>query len=276
MLGFLSHVMVLKNKIKGMIAQGGIAFGGVSHIPSTAIVELMGIAGYDFDLIDTEHGMYDVDTAGELIRAASGVGLTPIVRVLQNDPGLIMKAFDLGAEGVVVPHVVSKDDAERAVRAAKYHPEGERGSCPFIAAAGYSLYDWAVYQEAANRETMVIVLIEDREGVENIDEILSVKGIDAVFLGPFDMSVGMGQRGDALHPDVQGNLDRVITACRMRNVPVMSAVLDAKDVAKWIDKGARLFVHASDTELLARASASFVESASVFRKRLARPNAPSH
>src|SRR2546422_10650601 len=80
--------MFLRNRLKELLAQDGIAFGGVSHIASTAIVELMGLAGYDFDILDTEHGTYDVDTAGELIRAAHGVGITPIVRVLQNDPGL--------------------------------------------------------------------------------------------------------------------------------------------------------------------------------------------
>ena len=96
-LQILASSMSGPNKLKRLLARGGIAFGGVSHIPSTAIVELMGSAGYDFDIIDTEHGTYDVDSAGELIRAAHGAGITPIVRVLQNDPGLIMKALDLGA-----------------------------------------------------------------------------------------------------------------------------------------------------------------------------------
>ena len=107
----------------------------------------MGIAGYDFDMIDTEHGTYDVDTAGELIRAADGAGLTPLVRVLRNDPGPIMKALDLGAHGVVVPHVTSREEASQAVESAKYPPLGIRGSCPYVVAADFSMADWKEYQD---------------------------------------------------------------------------------------------------------------------------------
>jgi 4-hydroxy-2-oxoheptanedioate aldolase len=263
-------MMPRPNKLKRLLAEGGIAFGGVSHIPSTAIVELMGLSGYDFDIIDTEHGTYDIDAAGELIRAAHGAGMTPLVRVLQNDPGLIMKALDLGAHGVIVPHIVSSEGAQRAVEAAKYAPEGRRGSCPYVSAAHFSLLDWPLHQEWANRETMLLVLIEDEEGVRNIDSILAVKGIDAVFLGPFDMSVGMGLQGNTVHPDVRANLDHVLTACRARNIPTMYALFHPDGVEEWVRGGVKMFAHGSDTAVLAQGSAAFLRSVENIRKAPAR------
>jgi 4-hydroxy-2-oxoheptanedioate aldolase len=256
------------NKLKRLLARGEIAFGGGSQLPLTAIVEIMGLSGYDFGIIDTEHGTYDIDTAGELIRAAHGAGMTPLVRVLYNDPGLIMKALDLGAHGVIVPHITSKQEAVDAVKAAKYAPEGLRGSCPYVQAAGFSLSNWPEYQKWSNEETMLFVLIEDEEGVRNVDDILGVKGVDAVFLGPFDMSVSMGLQGDTENPRVRDNLDKVLAACRKRKIPAMYAIMAPTDIQGWVDKGVRLFAHAADTAILAQAGTDFLSSVEGFRKRV--------
>lgn len=259
--------MPRQNKLKALLSEGRVAFGGGCHIGSGLVVDLMGKAGYDFVMIDTEHGTYDIDTAGELIRAAHGSGMTPLVRVLDNDRGLIMKALDLGAHGVIIPHVRTRSEAEAAVSAAKYHPEGSRGSCPIIAAADYTFFDWSEYQDWANKETMVIVLIEDPDGVKNIDEILSVSGIDVVMIGPFDMSVTMGLHGEATHPSVQANVDRVLAAARAKNLPAMHALLYPTDVDAWIAKGVRIFAHASDLMILAEGSGSFLRSVEHVRRR---------
>ena len=112
--------MGFENKLKKKLNQGYLAFGVTTHIPAPALVEIMGKAGYDFTMIDTEHGLYDIETAGELIRTAQGVNLTPIVRVLKNNKWLISRVLDFGAQGVVIPHISTKEDAVKAVEACKY------------------------------------------------------------------------------------------------------------------------------------------------------------
>jgi 4-hydroxy-2-oxoheptanedioate aldolase len=256
----------LRNKLKRIVDEGGVAFGATTHIPATALVEILGRTGFDFTMIDTEHGLYDIETAGELIRAAQGANLTPIVRVLKNDKELISKALDLGAQGVVVPHVANKGDAARAVEASKYGPAG-RGACPLVRAADYGLAEWSRYQEEANRETMVFLLIEDMEAVRNIEDILSVGGVDVVFPGPFDMSVAAGYQGNVSHPEIQKALDRILAACKERGIPVMHALTGGAGVEAWVNKGVRLILQSADSIIFARACRAFLESVSHLRRR---------
>jgi len=246
--------------------EGGVAFGATTQIPAPALVEIMGRAGFDFTMIDTEHGLYDIETAGELIRAAQGAQLTPIVRVLKNDQALISKALDLGAQGVVIPHVSTKGDAARAVEASKYGPAG-RGACPLVRAADYGLADWGQYQDEANRTTMVFLLIEDLGAAGRIEDILSVPGVDVVFPGPFDMSVAAGYRGNVHHPEIQKALDRVLAACNERGIPVMHALTGGADVEAWVNKGVRLILQSADSVVFARACRAFLESVSHLRRR---------
>ena len=249
--------------LKQILAKGGIAFGASSQIPATALVEIMGLVGYDFVMIDTEHGLFDMQGAGELVRAAHGANLTPLVRVQKNDPALILKALDLGAQGVIVPHISNKADAVLAVSASKY--SGTRGACPLVRAAGYGTWKWQSYQENADRDTLVILLIEDMEGAQNIEEILSVDGIDIIFLGPFDMSVSSGHQGDVRHPDVQKALDHILAACKDHNIPVMHALTGGADVDAWVKKGVRLVMQSADSVVFARAHQTYLESVAHLR-----------
>ena len=253
------------NKLRRILDEGGVAFGATTHIPAPALVEILGRAGFDFTMLDIEHGLYDLETAGELIRAAQGAQLTPIVRVLKNDRELITKALDLGAQGVVIPHVSSKGDAARAVEASKYGPAG-RGACPLVRAADYGLADWGRYQEEANRTTMVCLLIEDLAAVQDIEEILSVPGVDVVFPGPFDMSVAAGYRGNVHHPEIQKALDRVLAACKERDIPVMHTLTGGSDVEAWVNKGVRLILQSADSVVFARACRAFLESVAHLRR----------
>lgn len=262
--------MEFQNGLKRILSEGYVAFGASIQIPATALVEILGIVGYDFVMIDTEHGLYDLATAGELIRAAQGAGLTPLVRVQKNDRAMILKALDLGAQGVIIPHVSSKEDAARAVEACKYGAPTGRGACPLVRAAGYGVWDWAQYQERANQETMVFLLIEDLEGARRIEDILSVEGVDVVFLGPFDMSVAAGYQGNVHHPEIQKAMDGILAACNARGVPVMHALTGGRDVEGWVSRGVRLVMQSADSVVFARAHQAFLETVSHLRgKRVA-------
>lgn len=258
--------MPFENKLKKILADGRIAIGSTCQLPSVPIVEIMGMAGYDFVMVDTEHGLYTTDMAGELIRAAQGSGMSAVVRVTKNDPGLILKALDMGANGVVVPHVSNKADAERAVEAAKYGPHG-RGACPLVRANGYGLWDWPEFEEYANKNTMVIPIIEDIAGVENIEEIVNVEGIDIIYVGPFDMSVSCGYKGNAQHPEIAKHLDTIFAACKKKGLPAMHSLLNGRDIEAWAAKGVRLFVQSADSVIFARACRDFLASIEGLRTR---------
>lgn len=252
--------MVRENKLRKKLTNGYLAFGAVTQIPSTALVEILGLSGFDFAMIDTEHGMYDIQTAGELIRAANGSGLDALVRVIGNDKGVIMKALDMGAQGVIVPHISNKDDAAQAVESCRYGSATGRGACPVVRAADYGLGHWPTIQKESDMNAMAIMLIEDLEGVRNIDDIISVDGVDAVYLGPFDMSVSAGYKGEWNNPEIQKALDTVLTACNERNVPVMHSLLFGTDVEMWAEKGVRLFLQRADASVFSNACKTFLES----------------
>jgi 2-keto-3-deoxy-L-rhamnonate aldolase RhmA len=258
--------MPFGNKLKQILQRGEVAVGAVTQIPSTAMVEILGYAGFDFVMIDTEHGMFDLQTAGELIRAADGSGLTPLVRVIKNDESLILKALDLGAKGIVVPHITTRSDVEKALKACKYGPGG-RGSCPLVRANRYGLDGWASYQDAANENTMFIALVEDMDGVEQIDEILTGGGIDAVLLGAFDMSVGAGLKGDVQHPRIQQAMDKILAACKRHGIPAMHTTTNGPDVQAWVNKGVRLIMQSADSVVFARACSSFLQSVESLRHK---------
>lgn len=259
--------MVPPNKLKQLLAQGKVAFGATIQIPATALVEIVGRVGFDFTMIDTEHGMYDMQTAGELLRVAQGVGLTPLVRVLKNEKELIMKALDLGAEGVIVPHVSTPEHAEQAVRACRYGVDGWRGACPLVRAAGYSLSEWRGYEAAANENAMVVLIVEDPEGVANIEEIVSVEGVAAVFLGLFDLTVSLGCGGNSEDPRVQQSADKILAACHQKGVPAMYSVTSGPDVDSWVRRGVRMVLAGADTRIFSQACKAFLNSVAHLRCR---------
>ncbi len=177
--------------------------GTFLHIPSPQLVEIIGGTGYDFIILDLEHGEFGFAELPHLQRAAELAGLWSIVRVPSIDEALIGKVLDLGANGVLVPHIESADDARSAVRAARYPPEGARGSFPFMRATGYRTRHRPGWEADQNRDTSVILLVEGKQGIGNIDEIVQVPGVAAVFVGPVDLSQALGLPGQLRHPEVE-------------------------------------------------------------------------
>ena len=256
-----------ENRVKRILESGAVALGACIHVPATAHVDIVGRAGFDFVMIDAEHGMFGMTTAGELIRVARALNVTPIIRVLQSEPEIIMKALDLGAQGVVIPHVASREDAVRAVAACRYGPDGRRGACPIVAAADYNLGDWKTFQRRANEETLVLALIEEMAGVENIEEIASVDGVDVIFLGPFDLSVSSGYEGNVEHPQIKQALDHVLEVARKHQKPTMIAAgTSGGDIGAWIEKGVRMVMQSADSLVFSRACREFLTEHEHLRK----------
>src|SRR5690554_3719828 len=143
-------------KLKQKIQNSDFAYGTWSQSSSPEMLEILGFSGkFDFTIIDTEHGYYDLGTAENLVRAANASGISPIVRVAANETHLITKALDMGAEGVLVPQIPSRADAEKVVASSKYFPRGNRGACPFIRVGNHLVTEWAEFATKANEEVLV-------------------------------------------------------------------------------------------------------------------------
>lgn len=179
-------------RIMGMIDRATAPLGIFISSLDPASTEIVADAGFDFVVLDGEHGRLGRIEVENHVRAAEAGGIIPFVRILENAPTLIQSMLDVGAQGIVVPHVDDAAAARSAVEASLYAPRGRRGMCPACHAGGYQMNDWPGYSRAANANVMVIPIIESRRSVENIEAIVAVEGIDVVHFGPGDLSADMG------------------------------------------------------------------------------------
>jgi 4-hydroxy-2-oxoheptanedioate aldolase len=244
--------MLRRNTVKQRLVDGGESYGLFCSIPSPTLVEMIGCAGYDFVVLDTEHTLVDPQQLENLIRAAEAVDLIAFVRVPEADPGPILRALDAGALGVVVPHVRNRADVESAIRAARYAPEGMRslngGRVP-----GFGRIDLAEYIRRANAEVMVIAMIEDADGVDELPSILAGGGVDLVLEGAADLSQSYGVPWQTRHPKVRDALDRVHAECTRQSVPFCAIPRTREDHEQWQAAGVRAFVLGEERGLAARA-----------------------
>lgn len=245
--------------VKQGIQEGRALIGSFVSLPCPSLVELIGHAGLDFCILDTEHGPPGlVASLEELVRACGSSDTAALVRVMANRPEYIAHALDVGAEGVVVPQVNSSEDAYRAVAAAKYPPEGRRGLSGITRAAAYGARGGLGYTERSNQHTVVIVQIETPQAIDNLDDLLAVPLIDGFFLGAADLASAMGFPMQPGHAEVQAQVERVIERvvgagrCLGAIAPT-TAALEA-----YHRKGVRLL--ATATNLISRAYGEFVQA----------------
>lgn len=201
-----------RTRLRDRWAAGEAALGVTVPWAAPELVEVCGLVGYDYVLIDREHGALSPADVVSLVRAAQVSGVTPLVRVAWNHPVEILQALDAGAAGVMVPGIETEADARQAARAARYSPEGERGLAA-SRASGWGLnLPLPEYVQKANREAVVVLLVESAQGVDNAAAMAAVPGVDAVFFGPADLSQSLGLPGQVSHPSVVGALERGIRA----------------------------------------------------------------
>ena len=197
-----------KNPIKEKLRAGEAAVGVFCNLPSPAAAEMLGIAGFDFIIIDAEHSPVDMDTCEHMVRAADAAGMAAMVRVALNLPQNILRYLDTGVAGVQIPMVNTREEAEMVVAATKYPPLGRRGLAAHRATRYGMNIDLAEYVRTANEETLVVVQIETKEALARVEEIASVDLVDLVFLGPTDLSTAMGYPGRPTHPDVLAAIEQ--------------------------------------------------------------------
>lgn len=237
----------MTSALKERLAQDGCLFGLILKMPSQAIIELAGAAGFDVVLIDTEHGPADDAMLENHLRSARLAGVESLVRLGRNDPLLILRALDAGASGIVVPHVTSVAEATSAVRAAHYPPFGSRGLAVSTVAGHHGTVPLPVHLKNAE-STFVMAQAEDAAASDNMAGIARVEGLDAVWIGPSDLSMSLGHPGQYDHPNVVEAVDHIAETVTASASSVLCVLVDTPaEAAHWAARGARLIMFTSTT-----------------------------
>jgi 2-keto-3-deoxy-L-rhamnonate aldolase RhmA len=241
-----------KNRTKRKLKAGEVCVGFFLTHASYDWAEILSKIGFDWVLLDLEHGSIHFDMLPWVLAAMAAGDATPIVRVPGNDPVYVKLALDNGAQGIMFPQINSKDDAITAVKACKYPPSGIRGAGPRRASLYYT--ELSDYMKAADQEIMTIVQIETKEAVEHIDEILAVPDVDAAFIGTMDLSASMGYLYSypKLESEVEQAITTVLEACRKHNVAPGIWASGVERVNECIKNGFRLVPLGVDTDYMAR------------------------
>jgi len=247
-----------KNYLKDALKNGKTVLGPFLKLTDPAVVEVMGFAGFDFVIIDQEHGPISIQNTQNMIRAAESVGITPVVRVNKNEETSILRTLDIGAQGIQIPQINNKENAINAVKSVKYSPQGDRGVCRYVRAANYSSMDKYKYFEYANQETIIISHIEGVEGINNLEEILSVPELDVIFIGPYDLSQSLGIPGKVNDPLVIEKMKEVIKKCKKRNIAVGTFADDTETAKFWISLGVQYMSFSVDVGILFEANKRIV------------------
>lgn len=231
----------------------------ISEMRNPNVAYLLAQCGFDFFIIDNEHGAYSPETISDLIAAARGAGLPVVVRIPEIRRETILKPLDSGAAGLLIPQVNTPAQAREVIYHAKYPPLGNRGAALRRAHSLYRRVHAAEYLKQANEETLIAVQAETPQAIANLEEIATIAGIDVIFVGPFDLSVSLGFPGEINHPQEVAAIDKVIEICQAQRIFAGIHLFDLTALKNWIKKGMRFVTYSSDVAFLADAARSSVE-----------------
>jgi len=218
------------------------------------IVEIAGLAGYDYVMLDAEHGALDIGAITRLIRAAEAVDICAMVRVPDHGAVFIQRVMDAGAAGVLVPRVQAPAQVEQAVRAARFAPWGERGACATSRAAGHWTQDWPGFSREASADALVWALVEDPQGMAALGQIASVPGLDALVFGAFDLSQALGHAGDVHHPEVAAGFKAIRDAATQAELELVAiTAAEPGGAAGAAQRGSRIVLDGFDAQIISGA-----------------------
>lgn len=244
--------MFRSNRLKQALAEGKEVHGLLASMPTAASIELIAEAGFDFVVIDTEHVLINPETVEHMIRTAESYQLTPLVRVADSNPKTMLRLLDGGAQGIVLPCVDDPVILERAIAACKYAPEGER-SVNAGRPGAFGKFSLAEYVVQANREIMVVAMIENRRGVEQIAPICAVPGLDMLLEGAADLSQSFGVTWQTAHPDVTQALENVQRCASEQGIPYCAFLRQPDAKAHWRARGVSTFMLGDERGIAFRA-----------------------
>lgn len=256
------------NKLKKLLKDGEIAYGTCMCAYSPNLVELAGFIGYDYCRIDNEHAWRQDDIMEHMIRAAVIADIVPLVRVDKGNPYLIRKVLEIGAAGFIIPNIKNAEEVKDIIKAAKFPPEGERGFSGLCFSGGYGTIPAEQWRKWSNEEAMVGIMIENKKAVENIDEIMSIEGLDFVMFGPADYSISIGlPKPDKNNPQVQEAIKLTAETARQNKKSMILPIEEPwqEEAQKYVKLGVNMIEIGHDYSMLNRAWRKALESAKGIR-----------
>ncbi len=223
-------------RFRNKISNNEPVFGTFMKTGDPMFVEAAGIGGFDYVILDMEHGPVSIESQQNNIRAAEARGTVPIIRLPDYDENTIGKALDIGAYGIQVPQINNAESARRVVKNAKFYPYGMRGVCRFVRAADYSNMDRFDYFESS-KDLLIILQLEGVEAIKNLDEILEVDGVDILFIGPYDLSQSLGIPGQVNNPIVVDEMKKIVEKARKKNKVIGTFIDTPEDLKMWRSLG---------------------------------------
>jgi 4-hydroxy-2-oxoheptanedioate aldolase len=234
------------------------------------VVQFFAGLGFDYLILDMEHGSMDLPRARESILAARAHGVAAIVRVAEANYSLITRALDAGAEGIMLPRVESRAQCLELIRCARYTPEGERGVTTFGGHNNFAtIPDVPAFLAERNRNIILLVQLETRAGLGNREEILSVPGIDGCLVGTGDMALSLGYPGQFNHPEVLRAAEQIFATCQSKNLQWTLPIRSPDDIARWQQAGMNMLTLSTDSGLLATGARQFFAAVKQARKTVA-------
>lgn len=247
----MSNLPVPPNRLRASLQAGQLCVGTMLvDVRQPSIMSILANAGFDFVLIDNEHGQFGIETIADLSRAARSEGVTPIVRVPELTYTAVAQSLDGGGQGIMLPRVTAAEQVRECLRYMKYAPEGKRGA---VLARTHTAFRTGPLLEtlaALNRESFLVVQVETAEAVERLDEILPIPGVDAALVGPTDLSVSLGVGGQMEHPVLVEAIERTLAACTRHGVVPAIHTNDTALTAAWARRGMRMVSINSEVGLL--------------------------
>jgi 2-dehydro-3-deoxyglucarate aldolase/4-hydroxy-2-oxoheptanedioate aldolase len=252
------------NQVKKALAEGKTQLGtSTAQIRSVEVARLLAAAGFNWTFIDSEHGPFDLETLHDYCRVANLSGLCPIVRVSDLQYSLIARALDIGAQGVLFPRVESPDLLEKAVSWAKFPPAGIRGYGLGAWQVDYEAHSFSEIIEHVNANTMVVLQIETKRAFEAREELLSVKGIDAVMVGPADLSISLGVPGEFQHPRVVETMEAIRDTCNARGIAPGTQTRTVQLAKFWKERGMRFLGCGSEIGMMFGGASEIIKQLAV-------------
>lgn len=248
------------NLIKQKLLNGTDVFGTWSIISNPAVLEIISLSGFDFIILDMEHGIYDVTSLDSCIRVCEANDCSPIVRVPGLDTSAAQWALDLGAHGVIVPQVSGINEVRKAVEMTKFSPAGFRGYNPFTRAANYNPTADREAGKLNNEFSLASVIIENKQSIDELETILTIDNLDVVYVGVYDLSISLGFEGNTLHPDLVAIVEDCVRKIRKANKSAGIMVHSQSDVQRAKALGANFLVWSVDTNIIRKGAEEAVQA----------------
>jgi 4-hydroxy-2-oxoheptanedioate aldolase len=238
------------NTLIQKIATQNYVYGTFCKIQDPTIVELAALSGFDFIVIDMEHGPHDIGSIQNIIRASEAKGIEAVVPVTENNETFILRLLDIGAKCIQVPQISTVKEAQKVVQYTKFYPLGNRGMCRYVRVADCTKTSGLHYFKEANNSITTIIHIEGLQGVENLEEIVKIEGIDVIFLGCYDLSQSCGVPGEVNHPKVLEAMKKAITIAKANGKMIGTFTESFENAKMWKELGVQYISYAVDVGII--------------------------